>query len=63
MPLGKGVRFRTKQTSKGPVRLAFKGAKVIEARNMKTGATHGPAEFAQERRRRGTRALKAGAKF
>ena len=52
MPL-KNVRFRVKQTSKGPVRLAFKGkGKVVEAKNIETGATHTPKEFAQERMRR-----------
>ena len=40
MPLGPGVRFRVKQTSKGPVRLAFKGNKVIEAKNTSNGSTH-----------------------
>ena len=39
MPLGPGVRFRVKQTSKGPVRLAFRGSKVIEAKKLKTGNT------------------------
>jgi hypothetical protein len=36
---------------KGDVRLAFKGNKVIEAKNMETGAMHTPAEFARDRRR------------
>lgn len=47
MPLGRGVRYRM---SHG-VRLAFKGGKVIEAKNMKTGATHTPAEFKADRAR------------
>lgn len=47
MPLGKGVRYRV--TDSG-VRLAFKGGKVIEAKNTKTGATHTPKEFAQDRK-------------
>ena len=52
MPLGKGVRYRVKQTSKGPVRLAFKGkGKVVEAKNLRTGKRHTPAEFAAERKR------------
>lgn len=52
MPLGRGVRYRTKTTSTGKkVRLAFKGKKVIEAKNLKTGATHTPAEFAADRAR------------
>jgi hypothetical protein len=54
MPLGKGVRYRVKQTAKGPVRLAFKGSgQVIEAKNLKTGATHTPQEFAAERKNPG----------
>lgn len=30
-------------------RLAFQGNRVIETRNMKTGDTHTPAEFAKDR--------------
>lgn len=52
MPLGKNVRYRVKQTPKGPVRLAFKGkGKVVEAKNLRTGATHTPAEFAAGRKK------------
>lgn len=52
MPLGRGVRYRTKKTSKGSVRLAFKGkGRVVEAKNLSTGATHTPEEFADDRRR------------
>ena len=47
MPLGKGVRYRVK----GGVRLAFKGARVVEAKSLETGAMHTPAEFAADRRR------------
>lgn len=36
MPLGKNVRYRVKTTSKGKVRLAFKGNKVIEAKKLHT---------------------------
>jgi len=54
MPLGKGVRYRVKQTSKGPVRLAFKGpGTVVEAKNLKSGATHTPQEFAADRKSSG----------
>ncbi len=35
MPLGKGIRYRVKQTDKGAVRLAFKGKKVVEAVKLK----------------------------
>ena len=51
MPLT-GARYRVKTTESGKkVRLAFKGSKVIEAKNLKTGATHTPAEFAADRRK------------
>jgi hypothetical protein len=51
MPLGKGVRYRVKKTKKGKkVRLAFRGNKVIEAKNLQSGATHTPQEFAADRR-------------
>ena len=52
MPLGPGVRYRM-----GPhgVRLAFRGNKVVEAKNMKSGATHTPAEFAKDRKGGSTR--------
>lgn len=40
MPLGPGVKYRVKKTKKGNVRLAFKKGKVVEAKNMKTGALH-----------------------
>ena len=53
MPLGPGVRFRYKPGTK--MRLAFRGDRVIEAKNMKTGATHGPAEFVADRRAQGRR--------
>jgi hypothetical protein len=62
MPLGPGVRYRVKTTSTGKqVRLAFKGGNVIEAKNLKTGATHTPDEFAADRaRRRRTASTLAG---
>ncbi|MEK7766437.1 MAG: hypothetical protein AAB368_09385 [bacterium] len=48
MPLGKDVRYRMKNG----VRLAFQGkGQVVEAKNMKTGATHTPKEFARDRAR------------
>lgn len=50
MPLPKSTKFAMKKTPKGMVRLAFtpKG-KVIEAKNMKSGKTHTPAEFKKDR--------------
>ena len=51
MPI-KGARYRVKTTASGKkVRLAFKGNKVVEAKNLKSGATHTPREFAADRRR------------
>ena len=49
MPLGPGVRYRVRSTPKGKVRLAFKGDRVVESKNLKTGATHTPLEFARDR--------------
>lgn len=53
MPL-KGIRYRVTRTETGKkVRLAFKGKdKVAEAKNLETGATHTPAEFAKDRKKR-----------
>lgn len=53
MPLGPDVRYRYKKGTK--TRLAFKGGRVIEAKNMKTGATHTPEEFRRDRARGGSR--------
>jgi hypothetical protein len=48
-----GARFRVMTTKTGKkIRLAFKGkGKVVEAKNLETGATHTPKEFAQDRKR------------
>ena len=51
MPI-KNAKYRVTQTSKGPVRLAFKGDKVVEAKNMKTGAEHTQAEFKADRKKK-----------
>jgi hypothetical protein len=53
MPLGKGVRYRmVKMKVGGYERLAFdRSGKVIEAKNMKSGATHTPKEFAADRKK------------
>ena len=58
MPLGPGVRYRYRKGTH--VRLAFKGDKVIEAKNTKTGATHTPADFARDERKRGFDRLRSG---
>lgn len=51
MPLGKNVKYRVKNTKKGKVRLAFKDGKVVEAKNLKTGATHTKAEFKKDQKK------------
>jgi len=52
-PLPKGTRFRVKTTKAGKkIRLAFKNNKVIEAKNLGTGATHTPVEFKTKRKKR-----------
>ena len=51
MPLGPRIRYRVKTTKSGKkVRLAFKGNKVVEAKNLETGATHTPAEFKKDKK-------------
>ena len=50
MPIGPG-RYRYKPGTK--IRLHFTPSGVVdEAKNMKTGATHTPAEFAADRNKR-----------
>jgi hypothetical protein len=52
MPLKGKVRYRVKQTPKGPVRLAFRGKSVIEAKNLRSGKKHTEAEFRRDRKKR-----------
>ena len=55
MPLPEGTRYRTIQTAKGPVRLAFAAGtkgEVIEAVNLKTKDRHSLAEFAADRKKK-----------
>ncbi len=60
MPLPEGTRFRVKTTKSGKrIRLAFKGGKVIEAKNIDSGATHSPREFRADRRRRRKRSIRS----
>lgn len=54
-----GARYRVVQTSKGPVRLAFKGKTVVEAKNLKTGALHSVEEFARDHQRAVTAKMRA----
>lgn len=53
MPVGKG-RYRVITTSSGEkVRLHWTpGGKVNEAKNLKTGATHTPAEFKADKKKK-----------
>jgi hypothetical protein len=52
MPLPSGTRYRVHTTPAGAkVRLAFLKGRVVEAKNLATGATHTPAEFGRARRR------------
>jgi hypothetical protein len=53
MPVGKG-KYRVITTSSGEkVRLHWTpGGKVNEAKNLKTGATHTPAEFKADAKKR-----------
>ena len=45
MPI-KGAKYAIKTTKSGKkIRLAFVKGKVVEAKNLKTGKTHTPAEF------------------
>jgi hypothetical protein len=51
MPVGPG-RYRVKTTDGKKIRLHFTpGGTVDEAKNLKTGATHTPAEFKADRAR------------
>lgn len=53
MPI-QGAHYRVKTTKSGKkVRLAFKGDKVVEAKNLKTGKTHTPAEFEADKKGKG----------
>lgn len=51
MPVGPG-KYRVTQTPKGPVRLHITPSGAVnEAKNLKTGATHTPAEFKADRKK------------
>ena len=52
MPLPKNVKYGMKKTKAGMMRYAFIGKKMVEAKNMKTGATHTPKEFAADTKKR-----------
>lgn len=53
MPIPGGGRYRVTTRGGEKVRLHFSPSGVVnEAKNLKTGATHTPAEFARDRKRR-----------
>ena len=52
MPI-RGAKYRVKTTKSGQkVRLAFQDGDVVEAKNLETGKTHTPAEFAADRKKK-----------
>lgn len=55
MPLPEGTKYRYKPGTK--IRLAFLKGKVVEAKNMKSGATHTHAEFKADARRKKSRSM------
>ena len=57
MPLPKGTRYRVVRRGGKKIRLAYrKGTNtVIESKNLDTGATHTPKEFAMDRKKRKTK--------
>ena len=55
-----GARFRVKTTKSGKkVRLAFKGNKVVEAKNLKTGKTHTQEEFKSDAKKKAKKSMKS----
>lgn len=52
MPLGPGVRYRVTRRNGKKIRLAFRGNKVVEAKNLETGATHTEGDFEREGQKR-----------
>jgi hypothetical protein len=52
MPLSKNTKYRVVTTKTGKkVRLAWEGEDVVEAKNLKTGATHTPEEFKADKKK------------
>jgi len=53
MPIPDGARYRVVKRGGQKIRLAFVGkGRVVEAKNLRTGATHTPADFKADRLRR-----------
>lgn len=60
MPVPAGARFRIVTREGQKIRLAFVGkGTVVEAKNLRTGATHTPSEFKADRKRRLRRRMTA----
>lgn len=53
MPLSKGTRYGVVTRGVKKIRLAFRRGtnQVIEAKNLESGATHTPKEFAKDRKK------------
>jgi len=51
MPI-KGAKYRVTTRGGKKIRLAFVGGRVVEAKNLQTGAVHTPQEFKRDRTRR-----------
>lgn len=47
-----GARYRVVNKGGKKIRLAFVNGKVVEAKNLKTGDTHTPKEFAKDRKKK-----------
>lgn len=63
MPVGKGSYRMVKTKTGKMVRLHFTpSGKVNEAKNMKSGATHTPKEFAADKKRSAKNTVKKGKK-
>jgi len=51
MPIPGGARYRVTRRGGKKVRLAFQGNRVVEAKNLESGATHTVGEFRRDRAR------------
>ena len=51
MPIA-NARYRVVTRGGKKIRLAFVGNKVVEAKNLDTGAIHSPEEFKRERKKK-----------
>lgn len=51
MPI-KNAKYRVTTKNGKKIRLAFVDGRVVEAKNLDTGATHTPAEFKKDRKKK-----------